>query len=118
VSGRNCHEPVLACLAQHGLAADTPLRCENGSSPLLWRRVKRFHIMGAEETELEMVRRHVRQGADHVAHQRALLARLIADGLPTEEAAALLANFEDLQEQHEAHLARVEDKGSRAPGDA
>jgi hypothetical protein len=70
------------------------------------------------ETELEMVRRHVREGAEHVAHQRALVARLTADGLPSEEAAALLANFEDLQEQHEAHLARVEAKGAKPSSDA
>jgi hypothetical protein len=80
--------------------------------------VKRFLIMEAEETELEMVRRHVRQGADHVAHQRTLLARLTAEDLPSEEAVALLANFEDLQEQHEAHLARVEAKGAKPPSDA
>jgi glycerol dehydrogenase-like iron-containing ADH family enzyme len=60
------------------------------------------------ETELEMVRRHVRQGAEHVANQRALIARLSAYGLPTEAAEAILANFEDLQHQHEAHLARAE----------
>ncbi|MHB2208016.1 hypothetical protein [Methylobacterium sp. CM6257] len=57
-----------------------------------------------------MTRRHVRQGAHHVANQRALVARLRADDLPTEEAVALLATFEDLQDQHEAHLARIEGK--------
>jgi hypothetical protein len=61
-----------------------------------------------EETEPKMTGRHVRQGADHVAGQRALIARLRADGLPTEEAEALLATLEDLQAQHEAHLARIE----------
>jgi hypothetical protein len=63
--------------------------------------------MGTEESELEMVRRHVREGAEHVANQRALLGRLKEHDLPTEEAEVLLATFEDLQRQHEAHLARV-----------
>lgn len=64
--------------------------------------------MGAEETELAMVRRHVREGGMHVARQRALVDRLKGDGLPVEEAEALLATFEELQRQHEAHLARAE----------
>ncbi|MGX9981566.1 hypothetical protein [Methylobacterium fujisawaense] len=54
-----------------------------------------------------MLRRHVRDGAGHVANQRALVARLRSDGLPAEEAEALLATFVDIQRQHEAHLARV-----------
>jgi hypothetical protein len=66
--------------------------------------------VSGEETELEMTQRHVRQGADHVAGQRALIARLRADGLPTEEAEALLVTFKDPQAQHEAHLSRI--KGS------
>ncbi len=64
--------------------------------------------MSAEETKVEMLRRHVRQGAEHVAKQRALVAQLTADWLPVEEAGALLATFEDLQRQHEAHLAAAE----------
>lgn len=63
-----------------------------------------------EETELEMTQRHVREGAHHVADQRALIARLRGAGLPTEDAEALLANFEDFQKHHEAHLARIEAK--------
>ena len=73
--------------------------------------------MEAEETELEQVRRHVCEGADHVANQRALIIRLRANELPTEEAVALLANFEDLQGQHEAHLARIEG-ATVTPGEA
>ena len=57
-----------------------------------------------------MVRRHVRKGAEHIAHQRALIARLRERVLPTAEAEALLNNFEDLQNQHVAHLARAEAK--------
>ena len=52
--------------------------------------------MGAEETELEMVRRHVREGGEHLANQRALIARLRTSHLPTDEAEALLDTFEDL----------------------
>ncbi|WP_449410022.1 hypothetical protein [Methylobacterium komagatae] len=64
--------------------------------------------MNPEETELDMLRRHVRQGAGHIAKQRALVAKLKADGLSCEEAQALLATFEDLQRQHQEHLARAE----------
>ena len=64
--------------------------------------------MSADESELEMVRRHVREGAGHVAAQRALVIRLGEHGLPTAEAEALLATFEDSQAQHEAHLAKAE----------
>lgn len=63
--------------------------------------------MSAGETEIEIVCRHVREGAERIAKQRALVARLKAQELPAEEAEALLASFEDLQRQHEAHLARA-----------
>ena len=66
--------------------------------------------MDAPETELEMVRRHVRQGKTHLASQCAIIARLKALHLPTEVAEALLDCFEDSQRQHLAHLARIEDK--------
>lgn len=66
--------------------------------------------MGAEETELEMVRRHVREGEEHLASQRAVIERLKASNLPPEEAEALLDTFEELQRQHEAHLVHVEGK--------
>ncbi len=71
--------------------------------------------MSAGETKLEMLRRHVRQGAEHVANQRALVGRLKEHALPTGPAEDLLANFEDLQRQHEAHLARAEAEAER-PG--
>ena len=66
--------------------------------------------MGAEETELEMVQRHVWKGERHLAAQRALIARLTTSGLPIEEAEVLLATFQDTQRQHKAHLARIEAK--------
>ena len=66
--------------------------------------------MCSGETELEMVRRHVEEGAEHVAKQRALIARLKEKGLPSHDAEALLVTFEDLQRQHEDHLARADAK--------
>ena len=71
--------------------------------------------MGAEESELEMVRRHVREGEKHLAGQRALIARLKASDLPTEGADALLDTFEVSQRQHEAHLKRVESTRDEIP---
>lgn len=63
------------------------------------------------ETELGMVRRHVEVGARHVAKQRALIARWRRQNLLIEEAEALLILFEDVQSQHEEHLARLEARG-------
>ena len=59
------------------------------------------------ETKLEMVERHVREGRKHVAQQSALIARLRAYGLLTEEPENLLGIFEDVQRLHEAHLRRL-----------
>jgi hypothetical protein len=64
-----------------------------------------------EETELEMVRRHIREGAGHLARQRFLIARMRMSGITTEEAETLLATFEDNQGQHEAHLAWIASAG-------
>ncbi len=64
------------------------------------------------ETELDMVRRHVKNGAQHIAKQRALITRLRRKGLSTAEAEALLATFEDLQRQHQDHFARIKARGS------
>ncbi|QGY05916.1 hypothetical protein MMSR116_31505 [Methylobacterium mesophilicum SR1.6/6] len=61
----------------------------------------------AQETELEMVRRHIREGAGHLARQRFLIARMRMDGISTEEAETLLATLEDNHRQHEAQLARI-----------
>ncbi len=70
--------------------------------------------MREDETEM-MVRRHIRDGASHIAKQRALIVRLRQKGLPAEEAEALLVTFEDMQRQHEDHLARVEASGKAGP---
>ena len=66
--------------------------------------------MSTHETELEMVRRHVREGLKHLADQRAVIIRLKMLNLPTEVAEALLSTFENLQRQHEDHLARAREK--------
>ena len=65
----------------------------------------------ADETELEMVRRHIREGAGQLASQRFLIARMRMNGIPTDEAEALLATFEDTHRQHEAHRARIAGAG-------
>jgi ribosomal 50S subunit-associated protein YjgA (DUF615 family) len=73
-------------------------------------------LASANETELEMVRRHIREGAGQLASQRFLIARMRMNGIPTEEAEALLATFEDSHRQHEAHLARIENAAVVEPG--
>lgn len=57
------------------------------------------------ETELDMVRRNVKDGARHIVKQRAIIDRLQLCNLPTEDAEALLILFEDIQRQHQEHLA-------------
>ena len=69
-----------------------------------------------DETELEMVRRHIREGAGQLASQRFLIARMRMNGISTDEAETLLATFEDTQRQHEAHLARIDDASVTKPG--
>ncbi|MBD8909403.1 hypothetical protein [Methylorubrum zatmanii] len=66
--------------------------------------------MRTAETELEMVRRHIKEGAEHLTKQRALIARLRDAGFSSAEAEALLVNFEHSQRQHEDHLARIMSK--------
>ena len=63
--------------------------------------------MGGGETELEMVRRHVREGYGHIARQREIIAELRASGRSIVLAEALLATFLTAQAAHEAHLARI-----------
>jgi len=59
------------------------------------------------ETELEMVERHVREGARQVARQAEIVADLRARGYPSEIAEALLARFQEVQRLHQAHLCRI-----------
>ena len=71
------------------------------------------------ETDLEMAHRHVRQGVGHINQQREIVAKLRATGQCTETALQLLATFEATQQQHAAHLARLEGRpqADEAEGD-
>ena len=57
-----------------------------------------------DENELETTRRHIREGAEQITHQREVLRRL----RPRSEAAGmarhLLAQLEEFQKLHVAHL--------------
>lgn len=59
------------------------------------------------EADFEMAQRHVREGRERIARQLEIIRKLRSRGSPTHEAELLLANFEDLQWRHEAHLARL-----------
>ena len=65
------------------------------------------------ETQLEQCQRHVSQGAERIARQEALLARLERDGhehmLP--DARTLLTALQATQRLGEEHLAREVAKG-------
>lgn len=63
--------------------------------------------MSRPETRIEMERRHLREAQTHVAKQRALVARLRQDDLPTDMARDLLAQFEGSLVDHRAGLARL-----------
>jgi hypothetical protein len=63
--------------------------------------------MAADETELEMVQRHVREGERHVALQREIVAWHLEHGNLGDQSERLLANFEDMQRLHLEHLARL-----------
>lgn len=60
------------------------------------------------ETELEMVRRHVREGAANLERQAATIGELADIGAPTEEAKTLLEIFRVIQAKHVAHLERIQ----------
>jgi hypothetical protein len=57
-----------------------------------------------------MAQRHVREGEEHLAHQRDLIGWLRQRGYPTDEAERLLFNLEDLQRLHQDHVARLAPK--------
>ena len=61
-----------------------------------------------DETELEMVRRHVRRGSQIVREQRERIENLRAKGHPTARAEQALQQFEHTQRMHEHHLRRIE----------
>jgi len=57
-----------------------------------------------DQTVLEMVMRHIREAEARVQHQRHLVDRMAKQNLPTEEAKALLAEFELNLANHRLHL--------------
>jgi hypothetical protein len=59
------------------------------------------------ETLLQMAERHVREGEEHVAKQRRIVADLREGGHPTRVAETLLDEFEATLADHRAHLARI-----------
>lgn len=63
--------------------------------------------MSPAETELEMTKRHVRDGKQALARQRRLIADLEARGENTELAHKLLDDFESIQRLHQDHLDRI-----------
>jgi hypothetical protein len=63
--------------------------------------------MGAIETELEMVQRHIRQGERHVLRQHEIIAELTLRNQPTWLAEGLLLDFQDIQRAHQDHLDRL-----------
>jgi hypothetical protein len=63
--------------------------------------------MMSDETELEMVRRHVREGREHVARQYSTINKIMVGNYPVELAEELLFLFQSIQIQHEAHLDRI-----------
>src|SRR4051794_40822110 len=62
----------------------------------------------APETKLEMAARHIRLGREHITRQIEIIERFKAKRLSTELAERVLANFEDMQRLHQAHLERLQ----------
>jgi hypothetical protein len=60
------------------------------------------------EKELQMVRRHVREGEARVRRQREIVMKMWEMGAPTNIAVTLLEAFQDTLRQHKAHLVRLE----------
>ena len=64
-------------------------------------------FMAVGETELEMVKRHVRQGERHVSRQLEIIADMTLRNQPTTVAKSLLLNFELSLRAHKAHLQHI-----------
>ena len=60
------------------------------------------------EKHLQQAQEHVAMGGQHVARQRQIVAELLDRGADVTEAIRLLANFEETQGMHLAHLERLE----------
>lgn len=54
-----------------------------------------------------MIRRHVREGEEHVVRQREIVASLPPDSDLAQTAHQLLTLFEESLKNHRAHLARL-----------
>ena len=61
----------------------------------------------AGEGNLEMVRRHIREGETHIARQREIVAQWARAGRDIDTPETVLAQFESIQDVHLAHLARI-----------
>lgn len=71
-------------------------------------RLRYTRLRGAlGEAEIEMVRRHVCEGEEHVTRQRDIVARLPPSGDLAEIARALLPEVEESLEAHRTRLARL-----------
>lgn len=66
-----------------------------------------MRAMPRAKTLLEMAERQVREGAELVAHQRALILKMTVRGQTTEEAMLLLQQLQEAQLQHTEHLKRL-----------
>lgn len=64
----------------------------------------------ARETELQMVERHVREGAWRLDRQARLVEQKRRWGLPIGASLQLLRTFETTQALHRAHLTRLRDR--------
>ena len=60
--------------------------------------------MTTEETELEMVQRHVRQGERHVSRQIEIIADIKFRKQPTSSAENMLFSFDRSLRVHKSHL--------------
>lgn len=60
------------------------------------------------QADLDMAERHVLQGEDHIRKQKAIVAKLSADGQDTALAEQLLAEFEQSLEMHRTHRDQIQ----------
>ena len=68
----------------------------------------------ADETPLEMARRHVRTGEEHVVRQERFIADLRASGRDVRLAQKILAAQEEFLRLARAHVALLEARGANS----
>jgi hypothetical protein len=56
------------------------------------------------EAEIEMGKRHIREGEEHIARQEQIVGELRRDGHPTAEAESLLKVFRETLASHKDHM--------------